>query len=71
MNDCAYGLLILSHHEHQSRGQCLVDDHHNKGALRFKVKWLHFGSARFPNWASMWLSLGKKMTVLVLTIFIR
>lgn len=50
LNDHAYKRLILSHHKHLNKGHFLVDDRPNNGAENFKGKWVHFGSARFPDW---------------------
>lgn len=47
----AYKRLILSHHKNLNLGDYLIDDRdkHN-GADRFKGEFIHFGSAKFPDW---------------------
>ncbi|WP_325096754.1 5' nucleotidase, NT5C type [Mycolicibacterium vinylchloridicum] len=49
----AYKRLILTHHKDLNRGDFLVDDRPNNGAERFHGEWIHFGSAEFPDWATV------------------
>ncbi|MEO7446400.1 MAG: hypothetical protein ABIT96_08125 [Ferruginibacter sp.] len=50
----AYKRLILSHHKHLNHGDYLIDDRqaHN-GADKFTGEFIHFGSAKFPDWKSV------------------
>ncbi|MEO6537225.1 MAG: hypothetical protein ABIT07_04630, partial [Ferruginibacter sp.] len=50
----AYKRLILSHHKHLNAGDYLIDDRpaHN-GSDKFTGEFIHFGSAKFPDWDSV------------------
>lgn len=45
--------LILCHHKDLLLGDYLIDDSPRNGASEFPGKWIHFGSAEFPDWASV------------------
>ena len=50
----AYKRLILSHHKHLNSGDYLIDDRHaHNGSDKFKGEFIHFGSAKFPDWDSV------------------
>ena len=50
----AYKRLVLSHHKDLQRGDFLVDDRPDlHGVEAFPGEVLHFGSERFPDWASV------------------
>jgi len=59
LGEPAYKRLILSHHKHLNRGDYLIDDRdkHN-GSDKFTGEFIHFGSARFPDWDSIIKYLG-------------
>jgi len=45
--------LILSHHKNLSMGDFLVDDRLKNGADKFCGEHIHFGTEKFPDWASV------------------
>ncbi len=45
--------LILSHHKNLLLGDYLIDDMLYHGAKDFSGKHIHFGSEKFPDWASV------------------
>ena len=45
--------LILTHHKHLNWGEYLIDDRPQNGAGQFRGEWIHFGSARFPDWPAV------------------
>lgn len=51
LGESAYKRLILSHHKHLNHGDYLIDDRdkHN-GSDKFTGEFIHFGSAKFPDW---------------------
>ena len=49
----AYKRLILSHNKHLNIGDYLIDDRTANGADQFTGEHIHFGSERFPDWASV------------------
>ena len=49
----AYKRLILSHNKNLNSGDYLVDDRTHNGAGQFSGKHIHFGTAEFPDWASV------------------
>jgi 5'(3')-deoxyribonucleotidase len=49
----AHKRLILTHNKHLNAGDFLVDDRTKNGADRFPGELIHFGSERFPDWASV------------------
>lgn len=49
----AHKRLILTHHKDLNGGDFLVDDRTKNGVERFRGEHIHFGSARFPDWASV------------------
>lgn len=48
-----YKRLILSHNKHLNVGDYLVDDRLKNGADRFTGEHIHFGTERFPDWATV------------------
>ena len=42
--------VILSHNKNLNKGDFLIDDRKENGAKDFKGEWIHFGSAKFPDW---------------------
>lgn len=53
IGDKAYKRLILSHHKNLNDGAYLIDDRTKNGAGEFRGEHLHFGTERFPDWASV------------------
>ena len=49
----AYKRLIISHHKNLNAGAYLIDDRTKNGADKFPGEHIHFGSSRFPDWASV------------------
>jgi 5'(3')-deoxyribonucleotidase len=49
----AYKRLILSHNKSLYIGKYLIDDRAIESNLQFTGKFIHFGSAEFPYWASV------------------
>jgi 5'(3')-deoxyribonucleotidase len=49
----AHKRLILSHHKNLNHGHFLVDDRTKNGAAEFEGEHIHFGTPRFPDWASV------------------
>lgn len=45
--------LILCHHKELLNGAYLIDDRPKHGAESFEGKWIHFGSAEFPDWKTV------------------
>ena len=48
-----YKRLIISHHKHLSKGDILIDDRHNNGAIDFEGEWIQFGNEKFPDWRTV------------------
>ena len=46
----AYKRLILTHRKDLCIGDYLIDDRLKNGAKDFKGDFIHFGSAKYPNW---------------------
>lgn len=53
LGDLAYKRLILTHHKNQHSGRALIDDRTKNGAAEFKGEHIHFGTSKFPDWASV------------------
>ena len=53
LGSTAYKRLILSHNKHLNIGDYLIDDRTANGVDRFTGEHIHFGSERFPDWASV------------------
>ena len=49
----AYKRLILSHHKNLNDGHYLIDDRMKNGVDRFRGEHIHFGTERFPDWATV------------------
>tara|TARA_B110000908_G_C10203553_1_gene426532 strand:+ start:853 stop:1410 length:558 start_codon:yes stop_codon:yes gene_type:complete len=49
----AYKRLILSHNKHLNIGDFLIDDRTANGAGEFTGEHIHFGTDKFPSWASV------------------
>jgi len=45
--------LILTHHKNLNRGDYLIDDSNYRGQSNFEGEWIHFGTDKFPSWASV------------------
>ena len=45
--------LILTHHKNLNKGDYLIDDSRFRGQADFDGEWIHFGTDKFPNWASV------------------
>jgi 5'(3')-deoxyribonucleotidase len=45
--------LILTHHKNLLRGEFIIDDRTRRGVDRFGGEHVHFGTERFPNWATV------------------
>ncbi len=45
--------LILTHHKNLLRGEFIIDDRTRRGVDRFEGEHVHFGTERFPNWATV------------------
>lgn len=50
MNGIFHKRVIITHHKELLQGDYLIDDRSKNGASEFQGEWLHFGSARFPDW---------------------
>lgn len=48
-----YKRLIISHKKNLNRGNFLIDDRENNGALEFTGELIRFGSAKFPDWPTV------------------
>jgi len=53
LGSTAYKRLILTHHKNLNQGHYLIDDRTKNGADRFSGEHIHFGTSRFPDWASV------------------
>ena len=53
LGESAYKRLILSHHKNLNAGHYLIDDRTKNGADRFPGEHIHFGTKKFPEWASV------------------
>ena len=53
LGDSAKKRLILSHNKNLNIGDYLIDDRTANGAAQFMGEHIHFGSAKFPNWNSV------------------
>ena len=53
LGDVAYKRLILTHNKNLNQGHYLIDDRTKNGADRFSGEHIHFGTSRFPDWASV------------------
>jgi|SRR5579862_3469365 len=62
LGDHAYKRLILSHHKNLNRGDFLVDDRTKHGADIFQGEHIHFGTERFPDWATVTAYLRERAT---------
>jgi 5'(3')-deoxyribonucleotidase len=49
----AYKRLIISHHKNLNKGDYLIDDRENNGAIDFEGELIRFGSSKFPDWSSV------------------
>jgi 5'-nucleotidase len=58
----AHKRLILTHHKNLNSGHFLIDDRTKHGADRFVGERIHFGSDRFPDWATVMAYLRDKQT---------
>jgi 5'-nucleotidase len=45
--------LILTHRKDLLKGDVLIEDRHNNGAVHFQGKILKFASTEFPDWGSI------------------
>lgn len=45
--------LILTHLKNLLRGEFIIDDRTRRGVDRFEGEHVHFGTERFPNWATV------------------
>jgi hypothetical protein len=48
-----YKKIIITHHKNLCIGDFLIDDRQKWGASLFEGKFLHFGSAQFPDWPAV------------------
>ena len=53
IGDLAKKRVIFSHNKHLNMGDYLIDDRLANGAGDFKGTHIHFGTDKFPNWASV------------------
>ncbi len=53
LGDVFYKRIILTHRKDLCMGDYLIDDRAKNGASEFCGEWIHFGSERFPDWASV------------------
>ena len=53
LGDGAHKRLILSHHKNLNQGDYRIDDRTANGAGLFAGHHIHFGTAKFPDWASV------------------
>jgi 5'-nucleotidase len=49
----AHKRLILTHHKDLNAGDFLIDDRTKNGVERFRGEHIHFGTPRFPDWATV------------------
>ena len=61
LSEVAYKRLILSHHKNLNAGDFLIDDRRTRGVEQFKGEHIHFGTARFPDWATVVEYLSEKV----------
>ena len=52
--------LILTHHKNLNMGDYLIDDRLKRGADSFAGEHIHFGTEKFPDWASVMKYLRSK-----------
>lgn len=53
LGEVAYKRLILSHHKNLCKGDYIIDDRTRHGVDIFEGEHIHFGTERFPDWASV------------------
>ncbi|MFI3305307.1 MAG: hypothetical protein R3Y68_02195 [Rikenellaceae bacterium] len=53
LGDVAHKRLIITHQKNLNRGDYLIDDNIARGAAEFEGEHIHFGTERFPDWASV------------------
>ncbi len=53
LGDCAHKRLILSHHKNLNDGAYLIDDRTKNGVDKFSGEHIHFGTEKYPDWASV------------------
>lgn len=58
LGEKAFKRLILSHNKSLVKGDYLIDDRIANGVDGFEGEHIHFGSERFPDWASVLTYLG-------------
>ena len=45
--------IIMTHRKDMIYGDYLIDDRTANGAAQFKGEHIHFGTSKFPDWASV------------------
>lgn len=50
LDDVFHKRIVITHCKHLCKGDYLIDDRSKHGVTEFEGEWIHFGSARFPDW---------------------
>jgi 5'-nucleotidase len=50
LGESAYKRLIISHHKNLNRGDFLIDDRENNGAIDFEGEFIQFNTEKFKDW---------------------
>ena len=53
LDDVFHKRMVITHCKNLCEGDFLIDDREKNGAGQFEGEWIHFGSARFPDWDSV------------------
>ena len=53
LDDVFHKRMVITHCKNLCKGDFLIDDREKNGAGQFEGEWIHFGSARFPDWDSV------------------
>lgn len=52
-DDIFHKKMVITHRKDLCQGDYLIDDRGKNGTSEFGGEWIHFGSARFPDWTSV------------------
>ena len=53
LDDVFHKRMVITHCKNLCKGDYLIDDRDKNGTDQFEGEWIHFGSARFPDWDSV------------------
>ena len=53
LDDVFHKRMVITHCKNLCKGDYLIDDRDKNGVDQFEGEWIHFGSARFPDWDSV------------------